>query len=225
FEKLAYSTILFRGEYDPAKYEYQGSPSEQQGSYAVAPQQQAAYAAAPQQQAAFAAGPQQQGSFAAASEQQGSFAAASEQQGQVAPAPAPREGKQYSNAQVQASYQNAQQFGKYGQQSSFGQGQQQQFGQGQKQQLSQSSQYYQKQQSGQFGQQGGQQGGQYGQQSGYGQHQQVEKLEEPEPTGPPRGFFYSFDYPVSIIVRKDAQGQNGPVNPGHPVDHDTVQQG
>ncbi|GBP61661.1 hypothetical protein EVAR_43598_1 [Eumeta japonica] len=26
---------------------------------------------------------------------------------------------------------------------------------------------------------------------------------EPEPTGPPRGFFYSFDYPVSIIVPKN----------------------
>ncbi|XP_068630325.1 uncharacterized protein [Battus philenor] len=28
--------------------------------------------------------------------------------------------------------------------------------------------------------------------------------EEPEPTGPPRGFFYSFTYPVSIIVPKEA---------------------
>ncbi|KAI5631277.1 hypothetical protein NE865_16007 [Phthorimaea operculella] len=54
----------------------------------------------------------------------------------------------------------------------------------------------------------------------YGQQQQGQ--EEPEPTGPPRGFFYSFDYPVSIIVRKDAQGQGGPVNPGQPIDHDTV---
>ncbi|CAH0728049.1 unnamed protein product, partial [Brenthis ino] len=32
---------------------------------------------------------------------------------------------------------------------------------------------------------------------------QPEKLEEPEPTGPPRGFFYQFDYPVSSIVLKN----------------------
>lgn len=29
-----------------------------------------------------------------------------------------------------------------------------------------------------------------------------ERIEEPEPTGPPRGFFYQFDYPVSSIVLK-----------------------
>ncbi|CAH0407557.1 unnamed protein product [Chilo suppressalis] len=44
--------------------------------------------------------------------------------------------------------------------------------------------------------------------------------EEPEPTGPPRGFFYSFNYPVSIIVPKNAQ-QPGGANPGYPVDSDT----
>ncbi|XP_045534275.1 uncharacterized protein LOC106709933 isoform X2 [Papilio machaon] len=34
--------------------------------------------------------------------------------------------------------------------------------------------------------------------------------EEPEPTGPPRGFFYSFTYPVSVIVPKEgaASGQD-----------------
>ncbi|XP_053602172.1 basic-leucine zipper transcription factor A [Plodia interpunctella] len=47
-----------------------------------------------------------------------------------------------------------------------------------------------------------------------------EKYEDPEPTGPPRGFFYSFDYPVSIIVPK-SEIQGG-ANPGQPVDHDTV---
>ncbi|XP_047527166.1 uncharacterized protein LOC125064257 isoform X2 [Vanessa atalanta] len=39
--------------------------------------------------------------------------------------------------------------------------------------------------------------------------------EEPEPTGPPRGFFYQFDYPVSIIVPKSSlQGES--VNPPKP---------
>ncbi|XP_046960864.1 uncharacterized protein LOC124530658 [Vanessa cardui] len=39
--------------------------------------------------------------------------------------------------------------------------------------------------------------------------------EEPEPTGPPRGFFYQFDYPVSIIVPKSSlQGES--VNPQKP---------
>ncbi|XP_038210432.1 uncharacterized protein LOC119831213 [Zerene cesonia] len=47
-----------------------------------------------------------------------------------------------------------------------------------------------------------------------------EKIEEPEPTGPPRGFFYSFNYPTSILVaKKDLQG--GSANPGYPVDQDT----
>ncbi|CAG9785312.1 unnamed protein product [Diatraea saccharalis] len=45
--------------------------------------------------------------------------------------------------------------------------------------------------------------------------------EQPEPTGPPRGFFYSFNYPVSIIVPKSEQ-QSGNVHPGFPVDSDTV---
>ncbi|CAK1552482.1 unnamed protein product [Leptosia nina] len=48
-----------------------------------------------------------------------------------------------------------------------------------------------------------------------------ERIEEPEPTGPPRGFFYAFNYPTSILVaKKDLQG--GAVNPGYPVDQDTV---
>ncbi|KAL0840734.1 hypothetical protein ABMA28_015922 [Loxostege sticticalis] len=51
--------------------------------------------------------------------------------------------------------------------------------------------------------------------------QQISTTTEPEPTGPPRGFFYSFNYPVSIIVPK-SEAQGGSVNPGHPVDHDTV---
>ncbi|XP_050342684.1 uncharacterized protein LOC126768549 [Nymphalis io] len=38
---------------------------------------------------------------------------------------------------------------------------------------------------------------------------------EPEPTGPPRGFFYQFDYPVSVIVPKSSlQGES--VNPSKP---------
>ncbi|KAJ8732455.1 hypothetical protein PYW07_015054 [Mythimna separata] len=67
---------------------------------------------------------------------------------------------------------------------------------------------------------------QYGQQEQYadlkyGQQQQQQvgpdgKLEEPEPTGPPHGFFYSFTYPVSIIVpKKDLDAQK-------PIDYDTV---
>ncbi|XP_045493136.1 uncharacterized protein LOC123692436 isoform X1 [Colias croceus] len=48
---------------------------------------------------------------------------------------------------------------------------------------------------------------------------QTEKYEEPEPTGPPRGFFYAFNYPTSILVaKKDLQGGS---NPGYPVDQDT----
>ncbi|CAH2107760.1 unnamed protein product [Euphydryas editha] len=42
----------------------------------------------------------------------------------------------------------------------------------------------------------------------YGQGSQVYSTEEPEPTGPPRGFYYEFDYPVSIIKHKsEVQGQ------------------
>ncbi|CAH2074968.1 unnamed protein product, partial [Iphiclides podalirius] len=37
----------------------------------------------------------------------------------------------------------------------------------------------------------------------YGQQFYTTTTEEPEPTGPPRGFFYSFTYPVSIIVPKE----------------------
>ncbi|XP_013196722.2 putative uncharacterized protein DDB_G0279653 [Amyelois transitella] len=84
---------------------------------------------------------------------------------------------------------------------------------GQQHQSSQSSQQYQKQQTYQASQQQQNQldDGSYNK----------EKYEDPEPTGPPRGFFYSFDYPVSIIVAKsDIQG--GATNPGQPVDHDTV---
>ncbi|CAK1603796.1 unnamed protein product [Parnassius mnemosyne] len=48
----------------------------------------------------------------------------------------------------------------------------------------------------------------YGQQSypqqSYPQPSSTTTTEEPEPTGPPRGFFYSFTYPVSIIVPKDS---------------------
>lgn len=62
------------------------------------------------------------------------------------------------------------------------------------------------------------QGQQYAQQK-YGGQQQIGpdgKLEEPEPTGPPHGFFYSFNYPVSIIVpKKELDAQK-------PVDYDTV---
>ncbi|KAL4704985.1 hypothetical protein ACJJTC_005471 [Scirpophaga incertulas] len=47
------------------------------------------------------------------------------------------------------------------------------------------------------------------------QPQEYRTTTEPEPTGPPRGFFYSFNYPVSIISPKSGQ-------PGHAVDHDTV---
>lgn len=36
----------------------------------------------------------------------------------------------------------------------------------------------------------------------YGQAPQFYTTQEPEPTGPPRGFFYQFDYPVSIISHK-----------------------
>ncbi|KPJ15866.1 Cuticle protein 6 [Papilio machaon] len=37
--------------------------------------------------------------------------------------------------------------------------------------------------------------------------------EEPEPTGPPRGFFYSFTYPVSVIVPKEgAASSQDPAN-------------
>ncbi|XP_052738391.1 uncharacterized protein LOC112045772 isoform X2 [Bicyclus anynana] len=39
-----------------------------------------------------------------------------------------------------------------------------------------------------------------------------EKYEEPEPTGPPRGFFYKFDYPVSIIVPKNPEEKNPSFN-------------
>ncbi|KAH9630018.1 hypothetical protein HF086_012579, partial [Spodoptera exigua] len=65
-----------------------------------------------------------------------------------------------------------------------------------------------------------QQNQQYAQQKYGQQEQQVGpdgKLEEPEPTGPPHGFFYSFTYPVSIIVpKKDLEASN------YPVDNDTV---
>lgn len=47
------------------------------------------------------------------------------------------------------------------------------------------------------------------------------KYQDPEPTGPPRGFFYSYTYPVSIITSK-SELQGGAANPGHPVDHDTI---
>ncbi|XP_063361258.1 RNA-binding protein EWS-like [Cydia amplana] len=73
----------------------------------------------------------------------------------------------------------------------------------------QSNQYSQQQQHQQQPQK-------YGQQQQQGQQQ-----DEPEPTGPPRGFFYSFNYPVSIIVPKSGQ-QPGALNPGQPLDHDTV---
>ncbi|XP_049865862.1 uncharacterized protein LOC126366705 [Pectinophora gossypiella] len=119
---------------------------------------------------------------------------ASEQQGVSVAAPEQdaRQGKAYSSAQ--ASFQAPQ----------FGQ---------QKAQYSQQSSQYSQSSASAFGQPA---------QGQYGQQQLQGKPEEPEPTGPPRGFFYSFDYPVSIIVRKDAQGQTGPVNPGQPIDHDTV---
>ncbi|XP_041976446.1 uncharacterized protein LOC121731156 [Aricia agestis] len=54
----------------------------------------------------------------------------------------------------------------------------------------------------------------------YSADQQYYTTPEPEPTGPPRGFFYSFNYPVSIIVPKNELNQAG-----HPVDHDTVAHG
>lgn len=41
--------------------------------------------------------------------------------------------------------------------------------------------------------------------------------------GPPRGFFYSFNYPVSVIVAKNEAAQQAS-NPGYPVDNDTVSQ-
>ncbi|XP_047515568.1 uncharacterized protein LOC125056490 isoform X1 [Pieris napi] len=48
-----------------------------------------------------------------------------------------------------------------------------------------------------------------------------ERIEEPEPTGPPRGFFYAFNYPTSILVAKKDQG-GAPINPGYPIDQDSV---
>ncbi|XP_026729794.1 RNA polymerase II degradation factor 1-like [Trichoplusia ni] len=126
-------------------------------------------------------------------------AQASELNGVVVSAEQPREGKNLAYAQAQngAYNQGGQQYG-----------QQQQFGQQQ--------QYGQQQQQPQYGQQQQQQ--QYGQQKQYGQQETEEgKYEEPEPTGPPHGFFYSFTYPVSIIVpKKDLNAD------GYPVDHDTV---
>ena len=56
------------------------------------------------------------------------------------------------------------------------------------------------QQQGQY-----QQPGQYQQQQG--QYQQKNEEEEEEVTGPPRGFFYNFDYPVGIIVQKQGELQ------------------
>ncbi|CAH0627425.1 unnamed protein product [Chrysodeixis includens] len=74
---------------------------------------------------------------------------------------------------------------------------------------------YAQAQSGAYNQGGQQQ--QYSQQKQYGQQAEEGKYEEPEPTGPPHGFFYSFNYPVSIIVpKKDLNAD------GYPVDHDTV---
>ncbi|XP_013134426.1 PREDICTED: uncharacterized protein LOC106100198 [Papilio polytes] len=40
------------------------------------------------------------------------------------------------------------------------------------------------------------------------QQQYYTTTEEPEPTGPPRGFFYSFTYPVSVIVPKEGAAYN-----------------
>ncbi|XP_028040212.1 uncharacterized protein LOC114250508 [Bombyx mandarina] len=51
-----------------------------------------------------------------------------------------------------------------------------------------------------------------------------EKYEEPEPTGPPRGFFYSFTYPVSsIVLKSDLQGGSAPTR--YPADKDTISVG
>lgn len=44
---------------------------------------------------------------------------------------------------------------------------------------------------------------------------QTSTTTEPEPTGPPRGFFYSFTYPASSIVLKNEAG----VTPGYPVNN------
>uniref|UniRef100_A0A2A4JKU3 Cuticle protein n=1 Tax=Heliothis virescens TaxID=7102 RepID=A0A2A4JKU3_HELVI len=61
----------------------------------------------------------------------------------------------------------------------------------------------------------------YGAQQQYAQQKyQQQQEEEPEPTGPPHGFFYSFNYPVSIIVPKKELEQ-----PGYHVDNDTVSVG
>ncbi|XP_021181960.2 uncharacterized protein LOC110370470 [Helicoverpa armigera] len=56
-----------------------------------------------------------------------------------------------------------------------------------------------------------------GNQPSYGAQQKYQQPEEEvEPTGPPHGFFYSFNYPVSIIVPKKE------VDTGYRVDEDTV---
>ncbi|XP_028174380.1 uncharacterized protein LOC114362996 isoform X1 [Ostrinia furnacalis] len=77
----------------------------------------------------------------------------------------------------------------------------------------------------QASQQFGQQQNQYQQQNQQyqQQNQQYTTTTEPEPTGPPRGFFYSYNYPVSIIVPKNEA--EGGASAGHPVDHDTVSHG
>ncbi|XP_047986468.1 dual specificity tyrosine-phosphorylation-regulated kinase mbk-1-like [Leguminivora glycinivorella] len=124
-------------------------------------------------------------------------AASEQQQNVVAPA---REGKAF--AQAQSSFQSNQ----YSQQQQYQQQPQKQYQQPQKQYQQPQKQQYQQPQKQQ----------QYQQQQQHGQQQ-----EEPEPTGPPRGFFYSFNYPVSIIEPKSGQ-QPGAVNPGQTVDHDTV---
>ncbi|XP_050672743.1 uncharacterized protein LOC126970690 isoform X2 [Leptidea sinapis] len=62
-------------------------------------------------------------------------------------------------------------------------------------------------------------GGQGSNQPGQQYPNSYSTTEEPEPTGPPRGFFYSFNYPTSILVaKKDLQG--GSYNPEYPGDQD-----
>ncbi|KAG7299324.1 hypothetical protein JYU34_016247 [Plutella xylostella] len=192
-------------QYQGAQYQAQQNQGPQQYQGAAQPQYQA------QAQAQYQGAPQYQGQQyqAAASEPHESVVPADAQtaQSQQAPVTDARQGKAYY-ANAQASFQ--QQPGFQGQQlRAQGQGfQAQGFGQVQGQQgqgVRAQSQAYQGQAQGQASYQ-----------------KQQAQLQDEEPTGPPRGFFYSFDYPVSVIVAKNAAGQGGPVNPGQPIDHDTV---
>ncbi|XP_045764181.1 uncharacterized protein LOC123866584 [Maniola jurtina] len=55
-----------------------------------------------------------------------------------------------------------------------------------------------------------------GQPPSYPSSPKPDKYEEPEPTGPPRGFFYKIEYPVSINVPKNPEN-NVPSNYGKAV--------